>query len=210
MATQPGRSRSTRTTDPLRPDPAEVAGSETAESQETATRATSAHGEGAESGTSRTDGRPWTSVLKDAANTRISDQKHRASESIDHVARALRDTTTRMDEQGSATVAGYTRQAAEQLERFSRRLDEQDLDEMMRSAQRFARSQPWVFVGAAFGIGLVAARFLKSSSTRSTRTGRPDEWQSVGGTTYTPPMNAPSGRADSFGTTPDYRPGSAS
>jgi hypothetical protein len=207
MATQSGRPRGTRGTEQsTRSDVTQSAGSETAEVRETATGSTGPRTEPA-SGFHTDSRRGWTGVLKEAATSRISNQKQRATESIDQVARALRDTTDRMQEQGPNAIADYTRQAADQLERFSRRLDQQDLDELMRGAQRFARSQPWVFVGAAFGLGLVAARFFKSSSGTSAP-GREDDWRSVGGTTYTRPASSPgfgmSGPAESIG---DYRTG---
>jgi hypothetical protein len=205
MATQPGRSRSTR-----------GAGRSTDfETAEVGATATTPHADAGIAGESNTEFRSgssgrsstgngqqgWTGVLKNAANSRISDQKHRASEGIDQVARALRDTTDRIQEQGGSTVAGYARQAAEQLERFSRRLDEQDLDQMLRGAQRLARSRPWVFVGAAFGLGLFAARFFKSSSRSDFED---QQWRSAGGTTYTPPATGttPLGSSEAYGSGP--------
>lgn len=142
-------------------------------------------------------GRGWGGVLRDAASDRLSTQKHRASEGIDGVAQALRETTGRLNEKGHASVADYAEQAADRLEQFSRRLEEQDLDEVLRSAQRFARSQPWVFIGAAFGVGLFAARFFKSSSER-----RDVGWQSQGGTLYSPPMATTDYRTADVGTGP--------
>jgi hypothetical protein len=208
MATQPGRSRSTRgagrSTDF---DTAEVGSTEAAampHADAGNAGVTNPELRGTASGQStRSNGQQgWTGVLKNAANSRISSQKHHASESLGQVARALRDTTDRMQDQGSTTIAGYARQAAEQLERFSRRLDEQDLDEMLRGAQRLARSRPWVFVGAAFGLGLVAARFFKSSSTPGSAY-EGEGWQSVGGTTFTPPPTEPSlGSAAPYGLGP--------
>lgn len=208
MATQPGRSRSTRGTGRSTDfDTAEVASSGTTETPHAdagnAGETNRAHGDAAGRQSSASNGQQgWTGVLKNAASSRISSQKHQASESIGQVARALRDTTDRMQDQGSATMAGYARQAAEQLERFSRKLDEQDLDEMLRGGQRLARSRPWVFVGAAFGLGVVAARFFKSSS--STTAGHDDDrWESVGGTTFTPPPTEPSlGSAAPYGLGP--------
>jgi hypothetical protein len=197
MATQPGRSRSTRGTGRSTDfDTAEVASTGTAETPHAdagnAGETNRATGDAAGGQSSQSNGQQgWTGVLKNAASSRISSQKHQASESIGQVARALRDTTDRMQDQGSATVAGYARQAAEQLERFSRRLDEQDLDEMLRGAQRLARTRPWVFVGAAFGLGVVAARFFKSSSATEPAH-QDDRWESVGGTTFTPPPTEPS------------------
>jgi ElaB/YqjD/DUF883 family membrane-anchored ribosome-binding protein len=153
----------------------------------------------------------WTGVLKEAATSRLSDQKHRASEGIDGVARALRDTTDKLSGEGRTAVADYARQAASQLERFSRRLDEQDLDEMLRGAQRFARSQPWVFVAAAFGVGLITARFFKSSTAPySARGTYGSEWRQQGGgaSTYAtsdfdrPAYGTPGQTGPAYGTGP--------
>jgi hypothetical protein len=43
-------------------------------------------------------------------------------------------------------------------------LRNKDVGELFQDAQRLARRQPVAFVGAAFVLGLVGARFLKSSS----------------------------------------------
>lgn len=210
MATQPGRTRSTRGTSRSTDfETAEVASTEATETPhaDAGNAGVTSPGRRGTSDTqsTRSNGQQgWTGVLKHAASERISSQKHQASESLGQVARALRDTTDRMQDQGSSTIAGYTRQAAEQLEQFSRRLDEQDLDQMLRGAQRLARSRPWVFVGAAFGLGLVAARFFKSSSP-SGSTYEGEGWQSVGGTTFTPPPNEPS-----LGSARPYGPGPTS
>jgi hypothetical protein len=44
--------------------------------------------------------------------------------------------------------------------------------ELIEDAQRFARRQPAVFLGLSFGLGLLGARFLKSSPPQ-TNTSRP-------------------------------------
>jgi len=55
--------------------------------------------------------------------------------------------------------------------------------------QQFARRQPAVFFGAAFGLGLLAARFMKSSPGRGEDMrgrfgGGPDMGGQFGGTRY--------------------------
>jgi hypothetical protein len=60
-------------------------------------------------------------------------------------------------------VAQYVEQAADRIEQFSSRLRDRDLGDLMRDADRFARRQPAVFIGAAFMVGVLAARFFKSS-----------------------------------------------
>jgi hypothetical protein len=53
------------------------------------------------------------------------------------------------------------------MERFTNRLKETDVGELFDDAQQFARRNPAMFIGSAFALGLVAARFLKSSGNRN-------------------------------------------
>jgi hypothetical protein len=69
-------------------------------------------------------------------------------------------------EQQHETIAGYVDSAADQIERFSQNLKNKDVGELVNDAQRLARRQPALFVGSAFAIGLLGARFFKSSSDR--------------------------------------------
>jgi hypothetical protein len=68
---------------------------------------------------------------------------------------------------GQAGIADYVNKAADGIERWANNLNHQDLDQAMRSVQNFARRQPALFLGIAFGAGVMAARFLKSSETNS-------------------------------------------
>jgi len=63
-----------------------------------------------------------------------------------------------------AFVADYVDQAAGQIERFAGYLENRSVDELMYDAERFARRQPAMFLGGAFVLGVLAARFLKSSA----------------------------------------------
>jgi len=105
--------------------------------------------------------------VRDSANTQLSQQKDRATEGIGSVAQAVRQTTHQLREQQHDTIAQYIEQAADQLENFSTRLKEKNVNELVDEAQRFARQRPALFVGSAFALGLIGARFLKSSSERS-------------------------------------------
>ena len=63
--------------------------------------------------------------------------------------------------------------AADQLDRFSTRLRERNVSELLHDAQQLARRQPALFIGGAFVLGLLGARFLKSSSDRQPASPRP-------------------------------------
>lgn len=104
--------------------------------------------------------------VKERATAQLSTQKDKATEGLGTVASAVRQTTQSLRDQHHDTVAGYVEQAADQIERFSQRLKNKDVTELLDDAQLLARRQPALFIGGAFALGLVGARFLKSSSTR--------------------------------------------
>jgi hypothetical protein len=89
------------------------------------------------------------------------------------VAGAVRQVTDGLRESGQTGLAGYVGRAADEIDRWTARLREQDLDDAAREVQEFARRRPAIFVGVAFGAGVLAARFFKSSgpagSSRSRR-----------------------------------------
>jgi hypothetical protein len=102
--------------------------------------------------------------IRQGASTQLGTQKDRATEGLGSVAQAVRQTTQQLRDQKHDTVARYAEQAADQIERLSNRLKDKDVNELMRDAQMMARRQPALFVGTAFAIGLLGARFFKSSA----------------------------------------------
>jgi ElaB/YqjD/DUF883 family membrane-anchored ribosome-binding protein len=104
--------------------------------------------------------------VRQGATSQLSTQKNRATDSIGTVAQAVRQASQQLRTQHHDGIANYIDQAANQLERFSERVRDKDIGELVRDAQQFARRQPAVFIGSAFAIGLLGARFLKSSRDR--------------------------------------------
>lgn len=106
--------------------------------------------------------------LADQARTqvtsRISDQKGRAAEGLGSMAEALRQTGQQLRDQDQSGITQYVDQAADQVERLSTYLRENEIGDLVNDVERFARRQPTLFIGGAFTLGLLAARFLKSSS----------------------------------------------
>ena len=101
--------------------------------------------------------------MKDRASAQINSQKDRATDGLGTMAQAVRQSTQQLRDQQHDTVAGYVEQAAEQIEKLSQRLKQKDVGELLNDAQRLARRQPALFVGAAFVLGLIGARVMKSS-----------------------------------------------
>jgi hypothetical protein len=109
------------------------------------------------------------------ATGRLEEQKTAASSGIGTVAHAFRQTGKSLRGQEQEGVAQYIDQAADRLEQFSHYLGERDLGELARDAEQFARREPALFLGGAFAIGMLAARFLKSSGSNGT--GSQEQWR---------------------------------
>lgn len=61
-------------------------------------------------------------------------------------------------------AAKYTETAAQKLESAAQYFEGTDLRGFARDAETYARRNPAIFLGAAFAIGILAARFIKSPS----------------------------------------------
>ena len=116
--------------------------------------------------------------IRERAGAQLATQKDMATDGIGTIARAVRRTTQELREQQHDTIADYVDRTADQLERLSSGLKQKDIGELFRDAQSLARRQPAMFVGSAFAIGLLGARFLKSSSPD--RGDQQPAWQHVG------------------------------
>lgn len=115
--------------------------------------------------------------VKQGAVSQLNTQKDRATSGIGSVASAVRQTMQPLRDSQQETMAHYVEQAAGQLDRFSNALKQKDVNELLGDAQRFARRNPAIFIGSAFAIGLVAARFFKSSSDRDTYGNYGRDWR---------------------------------
>jgi hypothetical protein len=108
--------------------------------------------------------------IQQQANSALSSQKGRAADSLKTVIDAVRQTGEALREK-NGTIAGYADSAASQLERFSSQMRDRDVSELMEDVGDFARRRPALFVGSGIAIGMLAARFLKSSASSGTSSG---------------------------------------
>jgi hypothetical protein len=107
--------------------------------------------------------------VKEKAATKIDEQKSTLVQSLGGVADTIRQVGESLkgaDEQSgvASTAAKYGDTLAGQVEQFSSYLEKHNVSELMRDVERFARRNPAYFIGGAFALGLLGARFLKSSS----------------------------------------------
>ena len=84
------------------------------------------------------------------------------------VADSVRQVSTNLEssqtDSGLAEAAAkYTNKAAGMIEDVAGYFNQKGVREMARDVEDFARRNPAVFIGIAFGLGFLAARFLKST-----------------------------------------------
>jgi hypothetical protein len=111
------------------------------------------------------------------ATSKIEEHKGELSSGLRTLADTFRKTGTDLKQTPQSTpltdvTARYSGTAANQIEKVASYFERKDLKAMMRDTEAFARRNPAIFLGAAFALGMVAARFLKSSA--------PDDRTSMG------------------------------
>lgn len=111
-----------------------------------------------------------TEQVKEKAASVIDNQKSTLASGITNVADSIRQVGENLggneDNQVAAIAGKYSGNLADQVERFSSYIDEKEIRELVKDVEQFARRNPLLFVGGAFALGILAARFLKSSGGR--------------------------------------------
>jgi hypothetical protein len=85
-----------------------------------------------------------------------------AATGIEQMADSIRRVSLDMEGDQPA-IADAAQTAADQAERIARYLRETDAREIISTVEDVARRQPLVFLGGAFVLGFVAARFIKAA-----------------------------------------------
>lgn len=114
-----------------------------------------------------TAGKAYGAVADQTAR-KLDEQKSTLSDGLATVADSVRQVSDNLGssktESGLAEAAAkYTGTAAGKIESIAGYFERKGVREMTRDLEGFARRNPAIFLGAAFGLGLLAARFLKST-----------------------------------------------
>jgi hypothetical protein len=109
--------------------------------------------------------RGFAQQARERASTAAVSGKDRAAEQLTGVARAFRGTTSQLRE-NNVPFADGVESLADRVDQWAGYLRDNDLDRLRMDVERFARQRPAVLIGAAFTLGLLGARFLKSSERR--------------------------------------------
>jgi hypothetical protein len=104
---------------------------------------------------------------------RLDSAKNRAVDAIGGVADALRHTGE--SRATAAPAAALASRAADGIDDVADYLQTRSLRDVVGEVERFARREPAIFLGAAFAIGLIGGRFLKSSASRPPADAGPDD-----------------------------------
>ena len=102
------------------------------------------------------------------AKTAVNEQRHEFSAGLKTVADSFRQMggqlrTSPESSRLTELTSDITGKAAGTIENVANYFDRKDPREMIRDVQGFARRNPAIFFGTAFALGLLTARFLKSS-----------------------------------------------
>ena len=104
----------------------------------------------------------------ETVQARFDAGKLRAADSLSSVAQTLRDTTQSFDARGDG-IGRYINEAADRVDNLAHYLHDRELNEIVDQVEDFARRQPVAFLGGAFALGILGARFLKSSQGSMSR-----------------------------------------
>jgi gas vesicle protein len=145
---------------------ASTSGPENASSSETVASELTGQAEAAQaevSGALKQQGRQFRDEAKDEIQRFTDQRKQEAASFLKDVSNALRELTSKLDEQGHGRIARYAGVAADKLGEVGDDLPTHDLGELLQQIERMARDRPAVFIGTLFMAGFGAARFLRAS-----------------------------------------------
>lgn len=119
-----------------------------------------------------------TDQAKHAAQSQLSVRKDQTAHGLNTVASAVQDMGDKLRQNSqTSSYAQFTDQAANQIQRFSGYLRNHDVREIVDQAEDWMRRDPMIALGGAFVLGLVAARFLKSSGVKKNTPSRQNNRQ---------------------------------
>lgn len=110
--------------------------------------------------------------IKGRTQSVIEDGKHKVTSGLDGIASVLGKTTEELQSTDFKQIAPYGERLQHLTQDFSDYLKNAKAGDLLHDAEALARRQPALFLGGAFALGLVAARFLKSSSGTSSSESR--------------------------------------
>jgi hypothetical protein len=109
---------------------------------------------------------------RDRAGTSLGESKNQIADQFGTVAQALRRTGESLRSEDQQRIAGLTETVARQVDQLANYLRTKDAQAMRQDLENLARRQPKLILGGALLLGLIGARFLKSSQRERRRGNR--------------------------------------
>jgi hypothetical protein len=100
---------------------------------------------------------------RDRAASSLTESRFQAADQIGGMATAFRRTSEHLRAEDQRRAADLTESVAEQAERASSYLRERDFRAIRQDLEGLARREPALVLGVGFALGLLGARFFKSS-----------------------------------------------
>jgi hypothetical protein len=110
--------------------------------------------------------------IRDRVSKELTSRKNRVSDRLDGVAERVRRIGEPRASEPLPRVSAIADDAARRIEQVAEGLRERDLGELADDVRGFARNRPAAFIGAGLAAGLIAGRFLRSSSGPSMESGK--------------------------------------
>ena len=108
---------------------------------------------------------------RDRAGSSLGESKTQVADQFGTVAEALRRTTEHLRSEDQQRIAGLTETVARQVDQVANYLRNKDARAMRTDMENLARRQPALVLGSALVLGLIGARFLKSSQREKRKGG---------------------------------------
>lgn len=131
-------------------------------------------------------------IAAEKATAAIDEQKTNLTAGLTSVADTIRqiggNLSGAQEPTGVANIAAqYTNTAADKVEQISGYLERRDFKALVRDLEDVAHKNPAIFLGGAFALGILAARFFKSGSSSNAMTRRAENRssESSSGNSYT-------------------------
>jgi hypothetical protein len=106
---------------------------------------------------------------RDRAGSSLGESKGQFADQFGNMADALRRTTEHLRSEDQQRIAGLTETVARQVEQVAEYIRNKDARGMRQDLENLARRQPALMIGGALVLGLIGARFFKSSERRGYR-----------------------------------------
>lgn len=117
------------------------------------------------------------SQAREQVTANVKSQTARGATIATVLSSTLQDAGSQLREQNEAGIASYLDQAAGQVEQIGSMLENQEYSQLIGTVQGLAQRQPVLFFAAAVAVGVVGARFLRSSGSQGTSSQGASQYQ---------------------------------